>query len=130
MWGSRSSSRTGRRSPVDPPSSARLIDHRYSRDAFEALRSAAERQQRARELAEELRAHVATARTPDDGLSSALARLRLIGHHLYEVPVDEAAPQKEQQVARFVGDPSGEEAPTGLELEIVGGAIQARYQKR
>jgi hypothetical protein len=102
-----------------------VIDHRFSRMAFESLRTNVERQQLARELAEELRAHIARAPDPDNGLSAAIARLRLIGHHLYA----EGDPAGDRLV--YAGDPGGDEPPTGLELEVRGGAlVETRYRVR
>jgi hypothetical protein len=99
-----------------------VIDHRFSRMAFESLRTQVERQQLARELGEELRAHIARAPDPDNGLSAALARLRLIGHHLY------ASDQGGERLI-YGGDPGGDEAPTGLELEVRRGAlVEIRYR--
>jgi hypothetical protein len=100
-----------------------VIDQRFSRLAFESLRNQSERQLLLRELGDELRGHIARAPNPEDGLSAALARLRLIGHQLHTL---------EHGDGRLLlgGDPGGEE-PTGLELEIEKGAlVEIRYLRR
>jgi hypothetical protein len=100
-----------------------MIDQRYSRAAFESLRSSAERGILARELGDELRAHIAGAPSPENGLSAGLARLRLIGHVL-----DAVAEEGERVV--LSGDPAGD-APTGLEIELhEGQLIEVRYRRR
>src|SRR5262245_18738051 len=88
-----------------------MIDARFSRDAFESLRSPGERQQLAQKLGDELREHIAAAPNQENGVSAALARLRLIGHLLFAVTT-------EGERTVLAGDPSSEEPPTGLELEL------------
>ena len=101
-----------------------MIDHRFSRLAFETLRTAVERQQLARQLGEELRLHIALAPDPESGLSAALSRLRLIGHVLFPV-------EQEGERTLYAGDPKADEAPTGLELEVRKGAlVEIRYRAR
>jgi hypothetical protein len=100
-----------------------MIDQRFSRFAFESLRSPVERTLLARELGEEIRAHVARAPTPENGLSAALARLRLIGHVL-----DSALQDGERTV--LAGEPGSDE-PTGLEIELRDGElVDVRYRRR
>jgi hypothetical protein len=97
-----------------------LIDGRFSREAFESLRSAAERRLLARALADEIRAMVVTIPTADGAVSAILARLRLVGHHLY--PLGDG---------RFAGDASVDAAsPTGLELQFRRDAIEVTYSTR
>jgi hypothetical protein len=101
-----------------------MIDQRFSRDAFESLRTSGERQQLALELGDELRQHIAAAPNHENGLSAALARLRLIGHLLF------AQTQEGERVV-LAGDPSSEEPPTGLELEMRRAElVEIRYRGR
>ena len=99
-----------------------MIDQRYSRVAFESLRSASDRQRLAQELGEVLREHLEGAPTVENGVSSALARLRLIGHLLY-------LKRDEGELVAYEGGPNGDEPPSGLELELRRGDVVAiRYR--
>lgn len=99
-----------------------MIDQRFSRDAFESLRAAAERQYLARELAREMRESTKRAASFEDGLSAALARLRLIGHHLY--PRANEGPRRV-----FSGTTASDGPATGLTVEIDGTTIDVRYKR-
>ncbi len=93
-----------------------MIDARFSRDAFESLRTPVERRQLARDLGDEIVGAIAAIPTADGALSAVLARLRLIGHHLY--PNGEGV---------FAGTSSDGSPPTGLTLHFRPDAIDVHY---
>ena len=97
-----------------------MIDHRFSRDAFESLGTRRERDDRARELAHEILALVGEVPSADSALSAVLVRLRLIGHHLY--PRGDGV---------FGGDDTqGAEEPTGLVVHFQRHTVDVSYNHR
>ncbi len=93
-----------------------MIDARFSREAFESLRSPIERRLLARDLADEIHAAVAAIPTADGAISAVLSRLRLIGHHLY--PSGDGV---------FAGESNDGSPPTGLTLHFRQETIEAHY---
>lgn len=84
-------------------------------DAFEALRGAPERRERARELAAEIRELIVGTSTPDGAVSAILGRLRLVGHPLYPL-----------------GDGlfAGHEGETGLRVQFRSDEVEVSYDPR
>ena len=97
-----------------------MIGNHFSREAFESQSSLAERRLLVRELGRELQESLNHSAHFEDGLSALLARLRLIGHHLYVV-------KQENGHRVLAGNPAGDEPVSGLEIEIEGTTLNLRY---
>lgn len=93
-----------------------MIDARFSREAFESLRSPVERRLLARDLGDEIRAAIIAIPSADGAVSAVLSRLRLIGHHLY--PSGDGV---------FAGEPSDGTASTGLTLQFRPDTVEVEY---
>lgn len=83
------------------------------------MRSPVERRLLARDLGDEIHSAIAAISSAEAAVSAILARLRLIGHHLY--PSGEGV---------FAGESNDGTPPTGLTLHFRCDAVEVDYVPR